>query len=61
MKYSKHIYFVKNAMNTSEFGLHDVIVSFIKNKTPIPEAFSDLIKIDLVEVDDGIRGIVDWA
>ena len=61
MKFSKHIYYANNGMNTFQFGLHEIIIDFITKSNPLPEEFADIIKIDLVEVEDGIRGIINWA
>jgi len=40
---------------------HPLIMDAIKNGTPIDEDFSDLFSLNIVQVADGVRGIINWA
>jgi hypothetical protein len=36
-------------------------IAYVVHGTPLPEELADLFAVSTVEVDDGLRGIVDWA
>lgn len=57
--YSQIIYVNNTGTDLREF--HNEIVDAIKNGGTLPEALSDLLSLSLVNVADGIRGVVDWA
>lgn len=38
-----------------------LIMDAIKNGTPLDEEISDMFSLTIVEVSDGIRGIINWA
>ena len=41
--------------------VHNEIMSALREARPLSEEISDLITLEVVEVGDGSRGIVDWA
>jgi hypothetical protein len=40
---------------------HLIIMDAIKNGITIDEDFSDLFTLNIVQVADGVRGIINWA
>jgi hypothetical protein len=45
--------------DTSEFS--SIFVASIINETPLPEEIADLFNLRVIEVEDGLRGILDFA
>lgn len=58
---SRYAYVVNAAgLDTSLYDMHDAIMAYVRHDTPIPEEFTDIIRIDMVELADGWRGVVNW-
>jgi hypothetical protein len=45
--------------DTSEFS--SLFIASIVNGTPLPEEIADLFHLKVIEVEDGLRGILDFA
>ena len=63
MSNTNHISAVAYVNNTdADLSMfHPLIMDTIKNGTTIDEDFSDLFSLNIVQVADGVRGIINWA
>ncbi len=60
MKLSSRVY-VNNTGVTFESVIHNEIMAALRENRPLGEEVADLITLTRVEVEDGTRGVVDWA